>query len=180
MTPAQKAYSDYLASPTWKIIRDQRLALDNKECVMCGGKAVHVHHRRYPKKWGEETILDLVSLCGSCHERHHKEEPQTDWDACKYTLECIEERIKCDAGHLLSAINNLTVSLGEKPSLLWCQWCLEVDRYECFLDCKVCGNKIHAPCGDDIGDRKTYDYGENLVCPPCKMAHDKKEKNDGK
>jgi len=67
----KEAYQKYLLSGTWKTIRAQRLAADNDECVLCGENAQHVHHRRYPKKWGTETIKDLVSLCGKCHGKHH-------------------------------------------------------------------------------------------------------------
>lgn len=65
------AYQKYLQSDKWKTIRAQRLAMDNGECVLCGGKAKHVHHRRYPKEWGTETVNDLVCLCSQCHGKHH-------------------------------------------------------------------------------------------------------------
>jgi hypothetical protein len=68
---SKEDYLAYLETDTWKIIRAQRLAIDNSECVLCGEKADHVHHRRYPKRLGSETVLDLVSLCSNCHERHH-------------------------------------------------------------------------------------------------------------
>jgi hypothetical protein len=67
----QKAYQEYLKSDTWKLLRKQRLTLDCGECVLCGQNAECVHHRRYPGKWGEETISDLVSLCNTCHAKHH-------------------------------------------------------------------------------------------------------------
>ena len=65
------AYRKYLESETWKTIRAQRLAMDNGEGVLCGDAARHVHHRRYPNKWGTETVNDLVSLCDICHGKHH-------------------------------------------------------------------------------------------------------------
>ena len=71
---AKEAYRKYLQTDTWKTIRAQRLAIDNNECVLCGNNAEHVHHRRYPKVWGTETIKDLVCLCGECHKRHHGKE----------------------------------------------------------------------------------------------------------
>lgn len=70
-TVGAEEYEKYLQSETWKIIRAQRLALDNYECVLCGKEAQHVHHRRYPKSWGTETIKDLVCLCNLCHLKHH-------------------------------------------------------------------------------------------------------------
>ena len=71
---SKEAYRNYLQTDTWKTSRIQRLALDNNECVLCGKKASHVHHRRYPKKWGTETVNDLVSLCSECHSKHHNKE----------------------------------------------------------------------------------------------------------
>lgn len=67
-------YQEYLQSDKWKTISAQRLALDNHECVLCGGVAENVHHRRYPKALGEEMINDLVSLCRQCHALHHGKE----------------------------------------------------------------------------------------------------------
>lgn len=66
-----KAYQEYLESDKWKTIRAQRLAMDNGECALCVSKAYHVHHRRYPKELGTETISDLVSLCEDCHNKFH-------------------------------------------------------------------------------------------------------------
>ena len=73
----KELYQEYLKSDTWGIIRLQRLAVDNNECVLCSERAEHVHHRRYPKKWGIETVNDLVSLCSACHAKHHLEETET-------------------------------------------------------------------------------------------------------
>lgn len=56
-------YRAYLERDTWTTIREQRLAMDGYECVLCGAPAENVHHRRYPKVLGGETILALVSLC---------------------------------------------------------------------------------------------------------------------
>jgi 5-methylcytosine-specific restriction endonuclease McrA len=68
-------YQEYLLSPEWSIIREQRLAMDNHECVLCGVAAEQVHHRRYPKVLGTETVNDLVSLCDLCHAKHHALSP---------------------------------------------------------------------------------------------------------
>ena len=74
MTSTQKAYQDYLQTDIWRTIRAQRLAVDNNQCVLCGEEASHVHHRRYPKEWGKETVNDLVSLCSGCHKKHHEQQ----------------------------------------------------------------------------------------------------------
>lgn len=64
-------YKDYLLSPEWHLLRKQRLAMDNYECVLCGTSADQVHHRRYPETLGDETVNDLVSLCFECHRDFH-------------------------------------------------------------------------------------------------------------
>ena len=69
-------YQEYLKSDTWKTIRAQRIAIDNGECVLCAEPAEHVHHRRYPKELGSETVNDLVCLCAKCHAKHHESEPE--------------------------------------------------------------------------------------------------------
>ena len=71
---SNKAYDEYLQSETWRTIRAQRLAVDDGECVLCGEEAKHVHHRRYPKELGTETVKDLVCLCDGCHTKHHNGE----------------------------------------------------------------------------------------------------------
>ena len=58
----KELYQEYLKSDTWGIIRLQRLAVDNNECVLCSERAEHVHHRRYPKKWGIETVDEIHNL----------------------------------------------------------------------------------------------------------------------
>ena len=73
----KRAYAEYLQSDTWQVLRKQRLELDRGRCVLCDKKAKHVHHRKYPKVWGTETITDLCSLCEKCHKNkmtqvHHK------------------------------------------------------------------------------------------------------------
>jgi hypothetical protein len=65
-------YTMYLESTEWHILRLQRLAMDNNECVLCGREARQVHHRRYPKTLGTETVNDLVSLCSGCHTNYHE------------------------------------------------------------------------------------------------------------
>ena len=93
MTDSQESYQKYLQSDKWKTIRVRRLAMDNNECVLCGEPVKHVHHRRYPKVWGEETIDDLVCLCEGCHERHHSIQHIID-----RAKEIIEIAYELDAG----------------------------------------------------------------------------------
>jgi hypothetical protein len=61
-------YQDYLASSRWAELREQALIRDGRKCRVCNScKFVQVHHRKYPKVWGEETVDDLTSMCDYCH-----------------------------------------------------------------------------------------------------------------
>lgn len=67
--------SDYMAlSEKWKRLRENAFKRDGQKCVMCGAAyPLEVHHRRYPKAWGAETLDDLVTLCDDCHKKLHEE-----------------------------------------------------------------------------------------------------------
>lgn len=60
-------YAQYMASPAWRAVRAQRLALDGGRCVVCGGAAVNVHHLTYANFGHEDIRRDLVSVCRRCH-----------------------------------------------------------------------------------------------------------------
>jgi 5-methylcytosine-specific restriction endonuclease McrA len=68
-------YESYLQSGTWHRLREQRMAHDDGRCFDCQAPAVDVHHVRYEKEWGEETVADLVSLCRTCHDLRHADKP---------------------------------------------------------------------------------------------------------
>ena len=72
MTDTQETYQGYLQSDAWKILRAQRLTMDDNQCILCGETASQAHHRRHPKEWGAETVKDLVSLCAGCYSWHHE------------------------------------------------------------------------------------------------------------
>lgn len=64
-------YRDYLKSDGWKK-RRQALIESFPECVMCGVKhGLLLHHLNY-KTLGSETLKDVVTMCGDCHEFMHK------------------------------------------------------------------------------------------------------------
>lgn len=70
MTVNQIAHREYLKSATWQDIRKQILERDNYTCK-CGNTAQDVHHKHY-KRWGNEKLSDLISLCRTCHESLHQ------------------------------------------------------------------------------------------------------------
>ncbi len=68
-------YTAYLQSPRWKLLREQRRALDGNQCVVCGrplidGARFECHHITY-KRLGDEWLSDLATLCPECHEMAH-------------------------------------------------------------------------------------------------------------
>lgn len=67
-------YEDYLASPHWKEVKTQRLALAGYCCDVCGDDEIQlqVHHKNY-ETLGHETMDDLAVLCPYCHKDVHKE-----------------------------------------------------------------------------------------------------------
>lgn len=65
-------YNRYMNSYTWKLKRANRLAIDNYECQKCGSKKnLHVHHKTY-KRFGNEKMKDLATVCQKCHAKIHK------------------------------------------------------------------------------------------------------------
>ena len=63
--------NDYLKSDAWQRKRYIVLKRDNWRCVYCGARATQVHHLRYAKNIGRETIHWLVSICNECHQKRH-------------------------------------------------------------------------------------------------------------
>ena len=72
-------YTEYLKSPKWKAIAEQRMNIDKYECQCCGCRGtvanpLEVHHLSYTHLYHEETRIyeDLVTLCHICHKGLHK------------------------------------------------------------------------------------------------------------
>lgn len=65
-------YEEYLLSCTWHSIRDEAIARDFGRCRICDSPFnLHVHHRKYPKIYGQEPLSDLITLCKNCHDLFH-------------------------------------------------------------------------------------------------------------
>jgi hypothetical protein len=63
------SYRDYLHSEVWLRLREQALEKAGWRCQICNKeKSLQVHHRKYAKKWGEESVSDLTVLCLRCHK----------------------------------------------------------------------------------------------------------------
>lgn len=64
-------YQQYMQSDRWKALRKQALERDNHRCRACDHDRAYnleVHHRRYPERFGTETVEDLTTLCRRCHK----------------------------------------------------------------------------------------------------------------
>lgn len=65
---AWPSYQAYLRSARWAALRAEALDRDNYRCRFCdSAEDISVHHRRYPERWGEETVEDLTTTCRGCH-----------------------------------------------------------------------------------------------------------------
>ena len=71
-------YKEYLKSPKWKAIAEQRLMIDGYTCQGCGSRGtasnpLQVHHLSYRYIGKEENRIfeDLVTLCDACHGQIH-------------------------------------------------------------------------------------------------------------
>jgi len=67
-----RQHKEYISGNNWNQIRLHVLKRDNYTCVKCGknGGKLYVHHKTY-KRWSNENINDLVTLCYNCHEEIH-------------------------------------------------------------------------------------------------------------
>lgn len=71
-------YDDYLRSPRWALVRQEKLARSDYTCEACGYCPVlaleviplDVHHVTY-ENFGNEAMSDLQVLCRNCHQDAH-------------------------------------------------------------------------------------------------------------
>ena len=60
------AYAEYLGSSRWHTLQRKCLRKAKRVCQRCGGRATHAHHHIYPSKWSEDSLDNLVAVCGGC------------------------------------------------------------------------------------------------------------------
>lgn len=67
----RKKHADYLKTDTWKTKRLKVLQRDRHHCRKCGTENdLEVHHLTY-KRFGNEKLTDLITLCRNCHNKQH-------------------------------------------------------------------------------------------------------------
>lgn len=65
------SYSEYLQTEHWKDFREKAIINASGKCQVCGDSfKLNVHHRIYTNL-GNETFIDVVVLCKSCHSIYH-------------------------------------------------------------------------------------------------------------
>lgn len=71
-----KWYVDvYLRSPHWAALRERYARERSPEgCARCGNYPWQLHHLTY-ENLGNESLDDLIPLCGDCHARAHGKTP---------------------------------------------------------------------------------------------------------
>jgi CRISPR/Cas system-associated protein Cas10 (large subunit of type III CRISPR-Cas system) len=72
MPKLTKAYKDYINSPRWKAKREKYFDAKGRWCKACRShENIKIHHLSYDN-FGHEPLMDLVSLCNSCHVKVHQ------------------------------------------------------------------------------------------------------------
>lgn len=67
----KKLYSAYLSTKHWRYTRQKKIDSTNGKCEDCGADhELDVHHLNYALL-GRESIINLVTLCRSCHSKKH-------------------------------------------------------------------------------------------------------------
>ncbi len=71
----KEAYARYLMSRRWHQLRIAKLREQKFTCEDCNKRLtrreLEVHHKRYPKVLGTESLEDLMALCAACHSLKH-------------------------------------------------------------------------------------------------------------
>jgi 5-methylcytosine-specific restriction endonuclease McrA len=68
----ERPYAERRKTREWAILKRQVHRRDEYRCRLCGSDEapLHVHHSTYAN-YAEERLEDLITLCGTCHERFH-------------------------------------------------------------------------------------------------------------
>lgn len=57
---------------SYESLRQQVLRRDGWRCQSCGTMSnLEVHHKEFRSHAGEDSELNLITLCGECHARAH-------------------------------------------------------------------------------------------------------------
>jgi hypothetical protein len=67
-------YTDYIASPEWRAVKDRILVERREACERCDSLfALSFHHKTYARLFAEDP-RDVEILCKDCHYKAHQED----------------------------------------------------------------------------------------------------------
>ena len=82
LTPDDR-YAAYLQTEDWQRTRRMKLKVSPR-CEFCGATAdLEVHHTHY-ETLGWESLTDLQTLCGRCHDVAHGRDPDEQRDVVPF------------------------------------------------------------------------------------------------
>ena len=88
----------YYATPHWKTVSAERKQFDNFTCQQCRKQSdLETHHWRY-ELFEEDLLLDLITLCKSCHNEIHDAVSGSSVHFPSRLPESVIERIKKESG----------------------------------------------------------------------------------
>lgn len=65
-------YKQYLKSPLWAKNRREAISVAGGKCTFCGtNRRLEVHHKKYPKRFEEDSLDNLVVVCNDHHRKIH-------------------------------------------------------------------------------------------------------------
>jgi ATP-dependent DNA helicase RecQ len=71
---APKLFRLRLDTTAYESLRQQVLRRDGWRCRSCGAMAnLEVHHQTFRSHSGEDSDLNLITLCTGCHARYHSD-----------------------------------------------------------------------------------------------------------
>ena len=70
---------------SYESLRQKVLRRDRWRCQLCGVMSnLDVHHIEFRSQGGEDSELNLITLCTACHtQAHRRDQPQPRWAAEK-------------------------------------------------------------------------------------------------
>ena len=79
----QKVARLRLDSDSYDVLRQQVLRRDGWRCQSCGAMAnLEVHHRQFRSHSGDDSELNLITLCTACHTQTHRPDLNSAGEEC--------------------------------------------------------------------------------------------------
>lgn len=66
-----EVWSEYMNSRKWEDLRRKALQRADHRCELCNAPYKAIHHIRYPKKYRDDHIDNLIAVCAKCHAILH-------------------------------------------------------------------------------------------------------------